>query len=322
MSNDSLVSIIIVNYNGKELLKKCLSSLSYTQYPNYEIIVVDNGSSDGSSTFVQEKYPNVLLVQLDRNHGFAKSNNMGAKKARGEYLVFLNNDTEVTPEWLVELVKVTRQDTKTAICQSLLLKNDSVDSSGDFVDDLGRAYSDKNYKDDVVPILGARGAAMLAKKDIFWELGGFDEKFFVSFEDIDIGWRAWLWGYKVYVAPKSIVYHRGRGTISKFEAEIAFHAVKNSILLRLVNFEGMMAIRSVVIVSFVIFMRKIFGTAIVKDPEIAPPLPSFGTILRAMCWIIANHSYVCSKKKLVNSRRIMTTKDLMEKDLITKFSFR
>lgn len=322
MSDNLLVSVIIVNYNGMALLEKCLSSLSDTQYNNYEVIVVDNSSSDGSSALVRDKYPHVTLVQLDRNYGFAKPNNIGAKKAKGEYLVFLNNDTEVSPEWLTELVKVAQHDTKIAICQSLLLKNDGIDSSGDFVDDLGRAYSDKNHKDDVAPILSARGAAMFAKKDFFWDLGGFDEKFFVSFEDIDIGWRAWLWGYKVYLVPKSVVYHRGRATISRLEEEIAFHAVKNSILLRLVNFEGGMSFRSLVVISFVILMRKLFGLTIVNDPEVAPPLPGFRTILKAVRWIVVNHSYVCSKKKLVNSRRIITTKDLMEKGLITKFSFR
>ena len=135
------VSVIIVNYNGKALLEKCLESLSKVNYENFEIIVVDNNSTDGSIELVTKNYPSIILLKLNSNKGFAEPNNIGAKIANGKYLLFLNNDTIVTPNFISEMVQVIENDKKIAICQSLLLKPDeSVDSSGDFIDHLGIVY--------------------------------------------------------------------------------------------------------------------------------------------------------------------------------------
>jgi GT2 family glycosyltransferase len=163
----------------------------------------------------------------------------------------------------------------------------------------------------------ARGASMMVRKDVFWDLGGFDKNFFVSFEDVDIGWRAWMWGYEVFLVPKSIVYHIGRQTIQKVDSIVSFHAVKNTLLLRLVNFETFFAIRSITVLYFVSFMRKFFGISVISDPEQSPPLPSVKMIFRGIFWIMRNHKYLIAKRKVVNSRRIRSTQDLMELGLIT-----
>ena len=132
------VSVIIVNYNGKTLLEKCLESLVKVNYENFEIILVDNNSTDGTVEFVTKTYPSIIIIKLDSNRGFAEPNNIGAKIASGKYLLFLNNDTIVTPNFISEMVKVIEKDKKIAICQSLLLRLDgSIDSSGDFIDQLG-----------------------------------------------------------------------------------------------------------------------------------------------------------------------------------------
>jgi GT2 family glycosyltransferase len=142
--NLPLVSIIIVNYNGKSYLEKCLKSLIEINYKNTEIILVDNNSSDSSIKFVEDNYPSIIILKLDQNFGFAKPNNMAAKIAKGEYLLFLNNDTMVTPNFISELLKTFALNSNIAICQSYLLKmNGDVDSSGDFIDFLGRAFSSK-----------------------------------------------------------------------------------------------------------------------------------------------------------------------------------
>ena len=118
-----LVSIIIVNYNGLELLKKCLMSLSKIQFTNYEVILVDNNSSDNSVNYVTKNFPQIILIKLDENKGFAEPNNIASKIAKGEYLLFLNNDTIVTENFLTELLNVIKNNEKIAICQSLLLKS-------------------------------------------------------------------------------------------------------------------------------------------------------------------------------------------------------
>ena len=138
------VSVIIVNYNGKELLEKCLDSLFKVEYDNFEVLIVDNNQSDNSIEFITKNYPSIIIIKLDSNKGFAEPNNIAAKIAKGDYLLLLNNDTVVTLNFISEMIKSLEHDKTIGICQSLLLKPDgSVDSSGDFIDKLGVAYNSK-----------------------------------------------------------------------------------------------------------------------------------------------------------------------------------
>jgi len=153
-SSNPLVSIIIVNYNGKNHLEKCLKSITKINYPNYEIILVDNNSTDDSIEFVKNTYPSIIIIKLEKNYGFAEPNNIGAKIAKGDLFLFLNNDTEVDPNFINEMVNVLQKDSEIAICQSLLLKpNGQVDSSGDFIDTLGRTFSLKDKANEVKKFL-------------------------------------------------------------------------------------------------------------------------------------------------------------------------
>ena len=321
MLNDS-VSIIIVNYNGKLHLEKCLDSITKINYSNYEVILVDNHSSDDSIEFVKSKYSTVKIIELDQNYGFADPNNIAAKTANGKYLLFLNNDTIVTPNFVNELVKVMAQDSQISISQSMLLKhNGDIDSSGDFIDTLGRAYSSKDNPKDTRPILSAKGASMMIRTDVFWKLDGFDKNFFASFEDVDIGWRSWISGYKVVLVPNSIVYHTGGQTIKEINSLIKFHGVKNSIILRLTNFEINYIIKSMTILFSVIVIKKLFGVSLVKDTEEIPPLPSFGIIIKGFLWVLKNSKYIFTKRKKLNAERVISTNDLLKKGLVTKYSF-
>ena len=195
-----LVSIIIVNYNGLELLKKCLMSLSKIQFTNYEVILVDNNSSDNSVNYVTKNFPQIILVKLDENKGFAEPNNIGTKIAKGDYFLFLNNDTIVEPNFVSELVKTALKDSKIGILQSLLLKpGGEIDSSGDFIDETGIVFNSKKPISNDREIFSARGACMMVQRSLFEKLGGFDEKFYFSFEDVDLGWRERIFGYKIVV---------------------------------------------------------------------------------------------------------------------------
>lgn len=320
MSNGlPLVSVIIVNYNGKIHLEKCLLSLMQNDYENYEVILVDNNSVDSSVEFVQKNYPSVKVIKLEKNLGFAEPNNLGAKESKGDFLLFLNNDTIPNQNFMTELVKVAKEDSEIAICQSLLLKPDgAIDSSGDFIDIYGRAYSSREKVSTVRQILSARGASMMVRKDRFWEFGGFDKDFFASFEDVDLGLRAWIWGYRVVMVPSSIVYHLGGQTIQKLSSEVSFHGVKNTLLLRLTNFENSFALRGIVTLFFVIVMRKFFGVSIIKDPEQNHPIPSFKIIFRGLLWVMRNSTYIAHKRKIIDSKRVRSTKELIKMGLITK----
>ena len=322
------VSIIIVNYNGKELLQKCLDSLLKVNYNNFEIILVDNNSTDGSVEFITKNYPSLIIIKLDSNKGFAEPNNVAAKISKGKYLLFLNNDTVVTPNFISEMVKVMETDKKIAVCQSLLLKPDgSVDSSGDFIDHLGVVYNSKTEIDEIREVSSARGASMLVRSDIFEKLDGFDQKFFVTFEDVDLCWRSWILGYRVLIIPTSIVYHEGGITIKKIKSEIAFHGFKNQLAMKITNFEPILAIRNMMLFFGIYGIRElkiwldytISGSTKLSSTEYEDniaPKPSFKVIAKSIFWILSNYGYLLKKQRTINKNRVYSTTILKKMNII------
>ena len=322
------VSIIIVNYNGKELLQKCLDSLLKVNYDNFEIILVDNNSTDGSVEFITKNYPSLIIIKLDSNKGFAEPNNVAAKISKGKYLLFLNNDTVVTPNFISEMVKVMETDKKIAICQSLLLKPDgSVDSSGDFIDHLGVVYNSKTEIDEIREVSSARGASMLIRSDIFEKLDGFDQKFFVTFEDVDLCWRSWILGYRVLIIPTSIVYHEGGITIKKIKSEIAFHGFKNQLAMKITNFEPILAMRNMMLFFGIYGIRElkiwldytISGSTKLSSTEYEDniaPKPSFKVIAKSIFWILSNYGYLLKKQRTINKNRVYSTTILKKMNII------
>ena len=323
------VSIIIVNYNGKTLLEKCLESVFKINYKNTEVIVVDNNSTDDTVEFVTNNYPSIILLKLNSNKGFAEPNNIAAKIATGKYLLFLNNDTIVTSNFISEMIPVIENDEQIAICQSLLLKPDeSIDSSGDFIDNLGVVYNSTKKINDVRKISSARGASMLIRKNIFGILEGFDEKFYVSFEDVDLGWRTWMIGYKVVLAPKSIVYHIGSQTIKSKKPEIAFHGFKNQLSMKLTNFEPSLAIRNTTLFFIQYGLRelkiwldyKIKGRTTLTPTEYETKIaekPSFKIILKSIMWVLSNPRYLRNKQKKIQFSRKISTDTLKKMNIIS-----
>ena len=322
------VSIIIVNYNGKELLQKCLDSLLNVRYDNFEIILVDNNSTDGTVEFITKNHPSIILIKLDSNKGFAEPNNVAAKISKGKYLLFLNNDTVVTPNFISEMVKVMETDKKIAICQSLLLKPDgSVDSSGDFIDHLGVVYNSKTEIDEIREVSSARGASMLVRSDIFEKLDGFDQKFFVTFEDVDLCWRSWILGYRVLIIPTSIVYHEGGITIKKIKSEIAFHGFKNQLAMKITNFEPILAMRNMMLFFGIYGIRElkiwldytISGSTKLSSTEYEDniaPKPSFKVIAKSIFWILSNYGYLLKKQRTINKNRVYSTTILKKMNII------
>ena len=322
------VSIIIVNYNGKELLQKCLDSLLKVNYDNFEIILVDNNSTDGTVEFITKNYPSLIIIKLDSNKGFAEPNNVAAKISKGKYLLFLNNDTVVTPNFISEMVKVMETDKKIAVCQSLLLKPDgSVDSSGDFIDHLGVVYNSKTEIDEIREVSSARGASMLVRSDIFEKLDGFDQKFFITFEDVDLCWRSWILGYRVLIIPTSIVYHEGGITIKKIKSEIAFHGFKNQLAMKITNFEPILAMRNMMLFFGIYGIRElkiwldytISGSTKLSSTEYEDniaPKPSFKVIAKSIFWVLSNYGYLLKKQRTINKNRVYSTTILKKMNII------
>ena len=327
--NSPKVSVIIINYNGKYLLEKCLESLFKVTYNNFEVILVDNNSSDETVDFITKNYPSIILIKLDANKGFAEPNNIASKVAKGNFILFLNNDTEVTPNFLTELVQVLLANDQIGICQSLLLKPDGeIDSSGDFIDTIGVVYNSKKQINKIREISSARGASMIIRKKLFLDLDGFDEKFFVSFEDVDLGWRTWIKGYKVVINPKSIVYHHGGKTHDSIKNEISFHGLKNQLSMKITNFEIRHAISSLIKFFFIFGMRelkilldyKIKGKTTITSTKYEDTIaakPNVAAILKALFWIISNLKYFRNKRKKIHEYRKVSTKELQKMYVIS-----
>ena len=327
--NVPLVSIIIINYNGKSYLEKCLESIKKIKYDNLEIIVVDNNSTDGTMEFLAQNYPSIITLKLDKNYGFAKPNNVAAKIAKGDFLLFLNNDTEVTPNFLTELVQVLVGNNQIGICQSLLLKpNGEIDSSGDFIDTIGVVYNSKEPIDKIREISSARGASMIIRKELFLDLGGFDEQFFVSFEDVDLGWRTWIKGYKVVINPKSVVYHHGGKTHDSIKDEISFHGLKNQLSMKITNFEMKYSISSLLKFFIIFGIRelkilldyKIKGKTAMTSTKYEDTIaakPNINAILKALFWIISNSKYLRNKRKKIHGYRKISTRELQKINVLS-----
>lgn len=213
------VSIVIPNYNGKHFLKGCLKAVFAQNIEEQEVIVVDNGSSDGSLEYL-EKFPEVRVIRLDRNYGFCRAVNEGIKAAESEYVILLNNDTEVDKEFASELLKMIRSDENIFSCSSKMIQfhdRQHMDDAGDYYCALGWAYGRGknawigNYDEPAEIFASCAGAAVYRKK-MLESLGYFDERHFAYLEDIDIGYRARIFGYRNVYAPKALVYHVGSGS--------------------------------------------------------------------------------------------------------------
>ena len=229
------ISIIIVTWNGREHLEGCLTAVAAQQGVDAETILVDNASTDGTEDLVRARFPWVRLVSLDRNHGFAGGNNAGAREARGRYLAFLNNDTVADPRWLRALRDGLDEPRGVALATSrIVYMHDpaTVDSAGDGLTRWGGAFKrhhggPASEATESREVFGACGAAFIISKAVFGALGGFDQDFFVSHEDVDLSYRARLRGYRCRYVAESVVRHRGSSTLGRASAGAVYHGQRN-----------------------------------------------------------------------------------------------
>lgn len=246
------VSIIIPVYNGRKYLPELLESLKKQDYPqkDCEIIAIDDASSDDSSAYIKQNFPEIKIIQNKKNEGFPSTNNIGIKIAlekNSEYIVLLNQDTVVKPDWLGELVKAAESDKKIAAVQPLILfwdNKEKINSSGNEIHFLGFGISQnfnldvKDKPKEMKEIFYASGAAVLFKAEVLREVGFLDKKLFYM-EDLDLGWRIRLYGYKIVNAPESVVYHkysfsRNKNKYYFLEFGRLFNLLKNYELITLI----------------------------------------------------------------------------------------
>jgi GT2 family glycosyltransferase len=248
MSESPPVTVVVLNFDGREHLGPCFESLRGLDYPADRLTVhlVDNGSRDGSVDFVQRRHPEVKITAFAENRGFSAAVNHAVRAADTPLVAFLNNDTRVDPRWLTELL-------------APIVRGEAAAAGSHIVDWRGRAdlfrgggcnfhgigfqaglhgMAGDGPARDLVDVLFACGAAMAMERDVFLDAGGFDEDFFAFYEDVDLGWRLWILGHRVVLAPRSVVYHHHSATASRVPVhQLRVLHVRNPLLTILKNYE-------------------------------------------------------------------------------------
>ena len=324
-----LVSVVIINHNGIAFVEDCLKSVLSNNYPSFEVIFVDNNSTDGSLEFVKQNFSQdhrLKTIENKASLGPAVGRNKGIAIAKGKYVAFLDNDTEADPAWLSELVKVFESDPEIGAAQIKLLKTeprDTFDYAGDYLTPLGflseraRGAKDIGQFDYVCDIFSAKSAAMAIRKDVLDKIGGFDEDFYMYLEETDICWRVWLSGYRVVFSPKSIVYH-AYGTKKKLQSRyypnytVRYYGCRNYIttLLKNLGTINLIKILPLQILSFFVLAFMFLLKLKFKD---------FILVLKAIGWNFFNLGLILKKRRF-NQTVIRKISDdhLMHKIMIEK----
>jgi GT2 family glycosyltransferase len=247
-----LVSIVILNWNGRKFLQQFLPSVLASTYTNKKIIVADNASTDDSILFLQQNFPSVQIIHNASNEGFAKGYNTALQQIESDYFVLLNSDVEVTPGWIEPIISLMESDQLIAACQPKILAYNNkhqfeyAGASGGWMDNFGYPFSrgrifdvledDNGQYNDIQQCFWASGAALFVKASVYKELKGLDEYMFAHQEEIDLCWRLQLAGYKVYVQPASVVYHVGGGTLPHGNSRKVFLNFRNNLVMLAKNF--------------------------------------------------------------------------------------
>jgi GT2 family glycosyltransferase len=248
MNEAPLISVIVVNWNGLAFLSDCLTSLENQTWDNLEFIIVDNGSTDGSTEIIRswsERRPNAIPVLLSKNTGFCEGNNHGIAMAHGEWIALLNNDAIAEPDWIEQLARFRRVTEKIGMVGSKILFAEPpnvIDKAGHLIywdgQNRGRGTmeADVGQYDLDEEILWPDACAALYHRRVFEETGGFDESFFAYGDDADLGMRARLLGWKAWYAPSAVVHHRHSATAGVYSPLKVMLVERNRLLLAVKNF--------------------------------------------------------------------------------------
>jgi GT2 family glycosyltransferase len=243
----ALTKVVILNYNGEETLRRFLPSVVANTPARVEVIVADNGSTDGSVELLEGEFPTVGIMKLDRNWGFAGGYNRALKKIEADYYILLNSDVETPPRWYEPLVEYLDSHPYTAAVAPKLLSYahpeefEYAGASGGFIDRLGYPFcrgrilgnieNNEGQYDDAREVFWATGACFACRAEVFWAMGGFDDDFFAHQEEIDLCWRMQLGGWKIAVEPRAKVYHLGAGTLPPSPTKVYYNHRNNLALL-------------------------------------------------------------------------------------------
>jgi GT2 family glycosyltransferase len=323
------ISIIIVNYNKRDLLEGCLRSLFSQSFSDFEIIIVDNGSTDGSIEEI-EKYlnsgmniPSVTPIYLPYNSGFSKGNIEGIRCTNGKYIALLNNDAEVHERWLQELVSAMDNHKDVGMCASKLIvhKLEILDSAGD-----GFARSLQGYKrgegedpselENQEYVFGACAGAALYRREMLEDIGFFDENFFLIHEDTDLNFRAQLAGWKALYVPTAIAYHKVRSSIVDMSDIAVYYTIRNRDFVRIKNVPCLIFLKC--LPEFVVGIIAEFFYFVIKHGKIRLYCEAKYDVLRNFSKMMIKRKSIMKKRRVTDQYiyRLMTP--LWEKDFLKR----
>lgn len=318
MTKNPKVSIIITNYNGGQVLLNCINSLKKIDYPNFEVVLIDDGSKDDSfeKAIKNKGKINLIYSKNKTNLGFAGANNAGLKLSTGKYILLLNNDTTVDKNLLTKLVNRMEVDPKIGVAQpkiKIMDRKGYLDNAGSFLTRTGFLLhwgfgeNDSKEFDEERIIFSAKGACLIIKREVIDKVGLFDSDFGSYMEESDFCWRAWLSGYKVYYLPQTHIYHKLGYTFSHQVNPIVinFNSFKNRILFLYKNLETknlfLIFIPHLIIITILSFYY-LFKLQFAK----------FLMITKAILWNIKNINISSEKRKIVQKMRVITDDELFK----------
>jgi len=315
-------AIVILNWNGEKFLERFLPSvIKYSKAGDTGIFVADNGSSDNSVKIIKEKFPEVKLIEFDKNYGFTGGYNRALMQLEAEYFVLLNSDAEVTENWISPITEIMDSDKTVAAAMPKILSYDNkkyfeyAGASGGFIDKYGYPFcrgrildkteEDKGQYDNVCDIFWASGAAMFVRADLYKKFGGLDEDFFAHMEEIDLCWRFKNAGYKIKINPESKVYHVGGGALPNNSPNKIYLNYRNNLFLLLKNLPRRKLLP--VIISRMI-LDGLSGAVYLASLKFS----FFFAVIKA------HFSFYGKIKKMCNKRNAQTLKDINHKEIYRK----
>lgn len=309
------VNIIILNWNGKENTINCLEALKSTTYSNYEIIIVDNGSTDGSVQYFKENYSLIKLIENGKNLGFAEGNNVALrevlKREEIKYVSLLNNDTIVKPDWLEKLVNALEADEKIGACQPKILSlinPEMIDAVGISINRDGGAFQeghnekDLGQYDKITEVFGVCAGAALYRAKMLNQIGLFDKDFFAYYEDVDLAIRARLFGWKSVCVPQAVIFHIHSATLGNDSPFKKYLLERNSYYYVIKNLP-----RKVILLFLISKARFIFLTSI--DLTRNKKFNLIKSMIKGNIDALINLPHVISKRSDIQAKRLISEED-------------
>ncbi|MES1198265.1 MAG: glycosyltransferase family 2 protein [Chitinophagaceae bacterium] len=329
MNNQPLIAIVLLNYNGEHLLKQYLPFILNTTYKNKTISVIDNASTDESVLFLKNNYPDIVVIVLQQNKGYAGGYNEGLRQINADYFILLNTDVKVPAGFIEPLIKLVIENPEIEICQPkiLSLEHSSIfeyaGAAGGYIDKYGYTFArgrildnaeeEKGQYDQNCEIFWASGACLLIKASLFWELNGFYEYYFMYVEEVDLCWRAQLAGKKIYYCYTSVVYHKETTKFIDQSPKRIYYVFRNNLILLMRN---LTLNDKITIIPVRIFLNAAAAFLFLLQGHFKKSFLVIKSIFAALKWAFFN------KEKIKSKKPFNTFKTVYKRSILGDYYFR